>query len=118
MARAPLDPGPTEPPVATGIESEKEKLLRWADVLKDAFRLIFSRASLEHILDELARGSCQVPADFSAIRLLTPDRQALEYRALHHRDPAQADFLRAALQGRALAVDLGGTAQVMETGKS
>jgi len=97
---------------------EREKLTRWADGLSDGFRLVFSRASLEHMFEELARLACEVPADFSAIRVLSPDRQWLEYRALHHRQPVQGELLRAALQDGAMPASLGGTASVLASGKS
>jgi PAS domain S-box-containing protein len=100
------------------VAHEQEKFARWADVLNDAFHLIFSRGSLEHILDELARVSCELPADFSAIRVLSADRQSLEFRALHHRQPVKGELLRAALAKGPMAAGLGGTAQVLESGKS
>jgi PAS domain S-box-containing protein len=96
----------------------REKRARWADVLSEAFRLISSHAPLNHILDELARVSCETPADFSAIRLLTADGRSLEFRAVHHRDPAQAELLRAALAQRTMPADLGETAHVLQTGRS
>jgi PAS domain S-box-containing protein len=94
------------------------RLSRWASVLSDSFRLILSPASLKRNLDELARVSCETPADFSAIRVLSADRQSLEYRALYHRDPVQGELLRAALDGRTMSATLGETAGVIETGKS
>jgi PAS domain S-box-containing protein len=91
---------------------------RWAAALSDSFRLIFSRASLGHILDELARLSCETPADFSAIRVLSADRQSLEFRGLHHRLPEQGELLRQALADRSMPANLGDTFRVIETGKS
>jgi PAS domain S-box-containing protein len=96
----------------------RAKMTRWADALSASFRLIFSPASLQQILDELARVSCETPADFSAIRVLSADRQSLEYRGLHHRDPAQGEFLRQALASRSMPASLGETARVIETGES
>src|SRR5262249_42935880 len=97
---------------------DRERLVRWAEVLSDSFRLISSSASLQYILDELARVSCETPADLSAIRLLSADRRTLEYRALPHRDGAHAEQLRAALTSSPMPADLGETASVLETGKS
>ena len=97
---------------------DRAKMSRWTDALSDSFRLIFSPASLQHILDELARISCETPADFSAIRVLSADRQSLEYRGLHHRDPVQGEFLRGALASRSMPANLGETARVIETGES
>jgi PAS domain S-box-containing protein len=97
---------------------ERAKMTRWAEVLGEAFRLLSSHESLPRILDELARISCETPADISAIRVLSPDRRSLEYRAVYHRDPAQAESLRAALADRAMPADLGETARVLEEGIS
>ena len=97
---------------------EREKVARRADVLSDAFRLVFSHASLKPILEELARVSCETPADLSAIRVLSGDGRSLEFRAVHHRDPLQAELLRAALEERSMAASLGATARVIETGES
>src|SRR5580765_5131767 len=97
---------------------DREKITRWADVLGDAFRLICSNASLKHILDELARVSCETPADFSAIRVLSADRRSLEFRALHHRVPGQGELLHEALAERSMPADLSDTARVLETGES
>ena len=94
------------------------KTTRWAAALSDSFRLIFSPASLQHILDELARLCCETPADFSSIRLLSADRQSLEFRALHHRLPDQGQLLRDALAATSTSADLGHTACVIRTGKS
>jgi PAS domain S-box-containing protein len=95
---------------------DREKMARWTEVLGDAFRLISSLDSLPRILDELARISCETPADFSAIRVLSADRRSLEYRAVYHRDPAQAEILRATLAERAMPAGLGDTARVLESG--
>jgi GAF domain-containing protein len=73
---------------------------------------------LKPILDELARVSCETPADLCAIRVLSGDGHWLEFRALHHRDPVQAELLRAALEERSMAACLGATAQVIEKGES
>jgi len=97
---------------------DREKITRWADVLGDAFRLIVSNASLKHILDELARVSCETPADFSAIRVLSADRRSLEFRALHHRVPGQGELLHEALAERSMPANLSDTAHVLETGES
>ena len=97
---------------------DQAKMTRWADALSDSFPVIFSRASLQHILDELARVSCETPADFSAIRVLSADRQSLEFRGLHHRDPVQGEFLREALASRSMPANLGETARVIDTGES
>src|SRR5215470_2075382 len=87
-------------------------------MLNDGFHLIFSRSNLKHILDDLARVSCEIPADFSAIRVLSADRPTLDYHALHHRQPVQGELLRAALAEGPMSASLGATAQVLETGKS
>jgi PAS domain S-box-containing protein len=97
---------------------EQAKMTRWAAALSDSFRLIVSRASLQHILDELARISCETPAEFSAIRVLSADRQLLEFRGLHHRLPEQGALLREALADRTMPANLGETARVIATGKS
>jgi PAS domain S-box-containing protein len=94
------------------------RMARWARVLGESFRLILSPASLERTLDELARVSCETPADFSAIRVLSADGQTLQFRAVHHRDPAQRQRFHAALDGRVMPARLGDTATVIETGKS
>jgi hypothetical protein len=67
---------------------------------------------------ELARVSCETPADLSAIRVLSADRQSLVCRALHHGDPAQGDVVRAMLKDRAISASLGDSARVLESGKS
>ena len=72
--------------------------------------------SLKRILDELARVSCELPADMSAIRVLSADGRSLEYRGLHHRNPAQAKILRSVLEERAMPANLGETARVLEDG--
>jgi PAS domain S-box-containing protein len=97
---------------------EREKVTRWADGLSDAFQLVSSRAALGHILDEMARLSCDVPADYCGIRVLSADRRWLEFRALHHRDPVQGERLRAVLQHCPMPASAGETARVLETGKS
>jgi PAS domain-containing protein len=94
------------------------RMARWASVLSDSFRLVLSPASLERTLDELARVSCETPADFSAICALSADGQLLEYRAVHHCNPAQVVGLRVALEGRTMSSKLGGIGCVVETGKS
>jgi PAS domain S-box-containing protein len=93
---------------------------RWADALRDAFRLIASptSGSLDRILDELARVSCEAPADFSAIRVLTDGGESLQYRGLYHRDPAQGEVLRCMLEGRKMSAHLGRTARVLREGAS
>ena len=99
-------------------DRDRAKMAHWADALSDAFQLIASPASLDRILDELARVSCEAPADFSAIRVLSADGQSLEFRGLHHRDPAQGEALRSALQARAMPATLGDTARILESGTS
>jgi PAS domain S-box-containing protein len=94
------------------------RMARWATALGESFRLILSPSSLEGTLNELARVSCETPADFSAIRVLSADGRSLEFRALHHRDPEKRDLLHAALGGRVMPANLGETAMVVETGKS
>ncbi len=97
---------------------DREKMARWAEVLGDAFRVVSSSASLTQIIDELSRVSCETPADFSAIRVLSADRRMLEFRGLHHRDPVQRDILRAVLGDRPIPADMGATGDVLATGKS
>jgi PAS domain S-box-containing protein len=98
-------------------DHDRRKMARWASALRDTYRLIASPAwSLKRILDELARVSCELPADLSAIRVLSADGRSLEYQGLHHRDPAQATTLRSALEGRAMPATLGETARVLEDG--
>lgn len=99
-------------------ESDRAKKARWADALGEAFRLSTSRASLSRILDELARVSCETPADYAAIRVFSADRRSLEFRALYHRDPERRDGLRAALAESSTPAMLGDTARVLETGES
>ena len=99
-------------------DRDREKKARWAEALSDAFRLIASPASLKHILDELARVSCETPADFSAIRVLSDGGQSLDFRGLYHRDRAQGEILRSALEKRAMPANLGRTARVLESGMS
>jgi PAS domain S-box-containing protein len=99
-------------------DRDREKRARWADALSEAFRLIASPASLASILDELARVSCQVPADFSAIRVLCDGGQSLRFRGLYHRDPSQGELLRCVLAERVMPASLGQTARVLENGKS
>jgi PAS domain S-box-containing protein len=101
------------------LDEARHTVERWQVALRDAFRLIAMPASSpERILDELARVSCEVPADFSAIRVLSPDRRVLEYRGLHHRDPVEEEDLRWHLEGQATPAELGLTARVLETGIS
>ena len=98
-------------------DHHRRKMARWASALGDTYRLIASPAwSLKRILDELARVSCELPADLSAIRVLSADGRSLEYHGLHHRDPAQAKTLRSALEGRAMPATLGDTARVLDEG--
>jgi PAS domain S-box-containing protein len=94
------------------------RMTRWGSVLSDSFRLVLSPTSLKRTLDELARVSCETPADFSSICALSADGKLLEYRAVHHRDPAQVEGLRAALEGRTMSSKLGAIGCVIETGKS
>jgi PAS domain S-box-containing protein len=98
-------------------DHERRRMARWASALGDTYRLIASPAwSLKRILDELARVSCELPADLSAIRVLSADGRSLEYHGLYHRDPVQAEALRSALEGRAMPANLGETARVLQDG--
>jgi PAS domain S-box-containing protein len=98
-------------------DNDRRKMARWAGALGETYRMIASPAwSLKRILDELARVSCELPADMSAIRVLSADGRSLEYRGLHHRDPAQAKILRSVLEERAMPANLGETARVLEDG--
>ena len=98
-------------------DHERRRMARWASALGDTYRLIASPAwSLKRILNELARVSCELPADLSAIRVLSADGRSLEYHGLYHRDPAQAEALRSALEGRSMPANLGETARVLEDG--
>lgn len=99
-------------------DCDREKRVMWAEALCDAYRLIESPASLDSILDDLARVSCEIPADYSAIRVLSDDGKSLQFRGLHHRNPAQGKVLRTALAGRSMPADLWRTAHVLENGKS
>jgi PAS domain S-box-containing protein len=97
---------------------DREKLAHRARVLSDSVRLISSGASLQQILDELARVSCETPADLSGIRVLSADRRMLECRALYHRDPVLRAHLEEAMSHGAMPAHLGYNGQVLETGES
>src|SRR5262249_38085371 len=73
--------------------------------------------SLNRVLEELVRVSCDVPADFSAIRILSADHRSLLSSAMYHRDPSHGEQLRTALD-TPMPPNRGYTKHVLETGKS
>jgi PAS domain S-box-containing protein len=97
---------------------EAKKRARWAKALGDAYRLIAGPVSLDGILDDLARVSCETPCDFSAIRVLSEDGKSLVFRGVHHRDPEQLARIRGGFDGHAMPAMIGHTAGVLVSGTS